>query len=865
MALVVCITLQSQQAATVFGQALVQLEKTATPQQVQAQVQQQAGILPAFKMERCISAYMHIWLFSFDENEIAKTEMLRLLNTLEGVQVAQVNHVIAERIVPNDPFFGQQWHHVQSGDHDIDTDLAWDITTGGVTALGDEIVVCVVEPGGAKWNQADINANHWINVNEIPNNNIDDDENGYIDDVDGWNTTADSDGIAEGGHGTQVSSMIGAKGDNNTGIAGVNWDVKIMQVDMGGISEAGVIEAYEYPLMMRKLYNETNGQKGAFVVATNSSWGTDGGQPDDAPLWCAMYDSLGAYGILSCGATANNNVNIDVVGDLPTACPSEYMVSVTATNNDDVRTFSGYGQTQIDLGAPGEDVYLANNTSYGATSGTSFASPCVAGAIALLYSAPCTSFMQIVAASPADGATMARDFIYSGVDAVANLSDECVTGGRLNINNSINLMLNDCSGGSCVAPFAVTILQVPGTLNYTISWLATGESSGFALRYRLSGEDVWTELSGLTEQTLVLQDLLACYTYEVQLLSYCGKGDSDWGNTLSFDTEGCCVNPTIYSEVSVTDTEATVQWNDVFAAEGYTLTYQPAGGVAITIENVATNQYTLTDLLPCTAYSITVFSTCIGLEPTPVTFDFNTSGCGDCQDLAYCAIASNSASEFIENVTLGDINYTSGDDDGYLLVEGETTILVKDQQYTVYCTPGFDGFAYSEYFKVWIDYNSNGEFEDATELVFDSGTGTTTEVSGDFTVPSWVQDGVVRMRVGMSYVGSFGGGEPPIACGENEYGETEDYCVTLEETVGLTELGNKTLSIYPNPAQDALTITNPNVQLGEKGIANIIDSRGVLVASSVFSNGGSIDVSHLAAGLYIVQVEENQTTRFIKK
>jgi subtilisin family serine protease len=143
---------------------------------------------------------------------------------------------------------------------------------------------------------------------------------------------------------------------------------------------------------MRRLYNETDGEKGAFVVATNASWGINGGEPADSPLWCAMYDSLGAQGVLNCGATANNNVDVDVVGDLPTACPSDFMISVTATNIDDMRTFSAYGATTIDVGAPGDNVYTTSiSGGYGTTSGTSFASPLTAGVIGLLYSAPCAS------------------------------------------------------------------------------------------------------------------------------------------------------------------------------------------------------------------------------------------------------------------------------------------------------------------------------------------------------------------------------------------------------------------------------------------------------------------------------------------
>jgi hypothetical protein len=138
---------------------------------------------------------------------------------------------------------------------------------------------------------------------------------------------------------------------------------------------------------MRQRYNQTNGAEGAFVVATNSSWGINNGNPANAPLWCAFYDTLGAYGILNAGATANAQINVDVSGDLPTGCISDYLISVTATNNNDVRTFSGFGANTIHLGAPGEAVRTTSGSSnYTTTDGTSFATPMVAGAIALFAS-----------------------------------------------------------------------------------------------------------------------------------------------------------------------------------------------------------------------------------------------------------------------------------------------------------------------------------------------------------------------------------------------------------------------------------------------------------------------------------------------
>ena len=369
-----------------------------------------------------------------------------------AVKAVQLNHVVYERATtPDDPGFGQQWHHVQSGDHDIDSDEAWDITTGGSTASGTPIVVAVLEGGGSNYSHTDLIDNHWTNAGEIPNNGIDDDNNGYVDDYDGWNVGSGNDAIGAGGHGTSVSGMIGAKGNNNNGGAGVNWDVDIMQVDMaGGLSESNVIAAYEYPKVMRDMFNASGGSEGAFVVATNASWGIDQANPANYPVWCAYYDELGASGILNCGATANTAWNIDVVGDMPTGCSSDYMVAVTATNSSDVRTFSGYGTTSIDLGAPGESVYLPSGSSgYSNTSGTSFASPCVAGAIAMVYSAPCADLEALAISDPAAAADLVRGYIFDGVDPVSNLANEVATGGRLNVYNALELALASCVPQEC--------------------------------------------------------------------------------------------------------------------------------------------------------------------------------------------------------------------------------------------------------------------------------------------------------------------------------------------------------------------------------------------------------------------------------
>ena len=454
---------QAQTLDHVLGDILIQMKPGEDIRHITRQLQSYNGVPAHIKVQREISPPMRIWLVHFDFASINENYFLNEVRNMREVEVAQFNHIIAMReTVPDDPFFNQQWQWVNTGqgggtpDADVDADEAWDLTTGGTTATGDEIVVCVVE--GTNRNHPDLQGNLWFNEDEIPDNGIDDDGNGYVDDYEGWNIQTGDDNVNPESHGTTVAGMIGAKGNNGRLVTGINWDVKIMNVDFQGVSEANSLAAYTYPYVMRKRYNETGGQSGAFVVATNSSWGLDNGQPADAPLWCAFYDSLGAVGILSCGATANNNVNIDVVGDLPTACPSEFMVAVTATNNHDVRTFSGYGVENIDVGAPGEQIVNINqNGGPTTTSGTSFASPLTAGIIALLYSAPCSSLGPQALADPAGTALLVRDALYEGVDTTSLLMNEVKYGGRVNAYNSLLLFLQSC--GPCPKPYGLAFTE----------------------------------------------------------------------------------------------------------------------------------------------------------------------------------------------------------------------------------------------------------------------------------------------------------------------------------------------------------------------------------------------------------------------
>ena len=832
------------------NQVLIQTTDQVEIEDVIKKANQAYNNTAQIRLNRVINENLNIYLIShFDL--ISEQELVDKLFLYSGVLNAQLNHKIKLReTTPLDPEYGNQWHH-----ENIASELAWDTTTGGLSAAGDEIVICVIEGGNAQ--HIDLQDNAWSNTQEIADNGIDDDNNGYIDDVDGWNVNSEDDeGVFQGGHGTQVMGMIGAKGDNDLGVVGANWEVKIMSVAGENIfDEATLVEAYGYPLDMRNLYESSGGAQGAFVVATNASWGIDGGNPEESPIWCGLYETLGEAGILNCGATANNNVDIDAVGDLPTACASDYIISVTATNDEDERTFSGYGQTTIDLGAPGEDVWTTSgNNNYGATSGTSFASPLTAGVIGLLYSVPCPSLIDLAHANPQAGADIVRQALLDGVDPIDNLTSECVTGGRLNSFNSLNILMASCEEGSCFAPFSSTQVT-EDNVSFEIEWSAFNEESTFGFRYKLVSETDWTEVIGLNEPYYNIGDLEWCSDYEYQMKTICSaENQTEWNASSFITTDGCCVSPELESlslEV-LSDTEALISWPSVLAAEGYELVYSQLGGMAYTIENIQGGSYTLTELEPCTEYDINVYSVCSDQTSAQNNvIYFSTTGCGACTDIDYCIPAiSNTDDEWITEVQIGDYVYTSGDDNGYMENTQSEISINRNTTYDIVLDFEYGGNnSFNESVAVWIDYNQDGNFTSDELLANDPST--QEEISSSFTVPLDAPLGLTRMRASLIWAGDVQNIQDP--CEDYLYGETEDYCVTIEEFDSVEEVSLTSVAIFPNPASAKLTVNSSPIN----AVFSIVDLTGRNVLEGIISSSSqSIDIESLTNGKYILSIND---------
>lgn len=786
---------------------------------------------------------------------------IRKLYRYPEVVNVQKNHLITSReSIPSDVLFDQQWFHKNTGqtggsvDADIDTPEAWSLTTGGVTAHGDTIVVCIIENGGVDINHVDLRENCWKNHAEIPRDGIDNDNNGYIDDYSGWNLSTATDTIYPGRHGTQVVGMIGAKGNNAIGTSGVSQNVKMMVVQgKSTATEADVLAAYNYPLIMRKKYNETYGEEGAFVVATNASWGLDRGNPSDAPLWCAMYDTLGAYGILNIVATSNSSLNVDVVGDLPATCPSDHLISVTSSNHQDLHA-RGYGAVHIDLAAPGENVLLPTpGDQYSANSGTSFAAPSVTGAVALAYASPCTDFMDEVKGEPEQAALRMKTYLLDATDPVPGLSGEVATGGRLNAYRTIRSIIGDCADSSCPSPYSLRLVSLTDT-SVTMRW--NGFSDNYLLTVKTDTQSTVIPVEG--QQSISISSLSPCSHYTFSVSALCGTDTSVISRTVSLTTDGCCTQPPLSLTSSSTDS-LTLSWANVRYATSYSLRYrrEEAPNWTATQTDVS-SPLSLGNLASCTPYEFEIKTQCgDSTRGFGTAHLFSTKGCGACYEAMYCTVPiskANTTQEWLDAIAVNQRQRLTGNNGGWYQSEEILDTLTPGVAYPVKLTPGYSGFHFTERFSLWIDTDQNGLFEDAEKLIADREAKGALETT--IVLPAGSTQGITRMRIGM--VGPSLPKSCPVATFQGEY---EDYCVYIGDRTadGAAAQEKNAAVLFPNPAQTTVHIkTDAPVQAV---VIFSLDGKEVYRGGS---DGDAIAIRHLVPGLYNVQITTQEDT-YIQK
>jgi len=364
---------------------------------------------------------------------LAVADAARGISGSNSVSFAEPNWIYTSGLVANDPYAtdGSLW-----GMYGANTTPANQFGSGAAAAwaaghVGTNVVVGIIDEGVMPHD--DLAVNVWTNPGEIPDNHIDDDGNGYVDDVRGWdfanndNTTFDS----GDDHGTHVAGTIGATGGNGVGVAGVNWNVTMIPAKFlgrNGGTTANAIKAIDYLIDLKARY-------GLNLVATNNSWGGGGFSQ-------GLLDAInrsGNAGILFIAAAGNGGV--DGVGDDNDAVanyPSNYVC--TSSNGDCViavaaitstgakASFSNYGKNNVDLGAPGVAIYSTvpgkrNRSDYASYSGTSMATPHVTGAAALYAST-----------HPGVSAAAIKAAILNAATPTTSLAGRTVTGGRLNVS-----------------------------------------------------------------------------------------------------------------------------------------------------------------------------------------------------------------------------------------------------------------------------------------------------------------------------------------------------------------------------------------------------------------------------------------------
>ncbi|WP_420460355.1 S8 family serine peptidase [Neolewinella sp.] len=351
----------------------------------------------------------------------------------------QYNWAVQPRRAPNDPDYDRQDNLQRLGFPEL-----WDQTTGGSLPNGVPIVTAVLDAGFDAEHE-DLRDNLWVNAGEVPGDGVDNDGNGYVDDVHGFNFIDSLGGEYNiNAHGTQVTGIVGAVGDNGIGVAGTHWEAHLMLFSIRTVAD--IVQAYTYVVDQRRAFNESRGARGAFVAATNASFGVEGATCADFPVWGAMYDRLGEVGVLTAASVANAPIDVDLTEDMPTDCPSEFLLTVTNVGlHNELQPTAAYGLSQVDLAATGEGSYTTRpGDRYGPFGSTSAAAPYVTGAISLLYATACPQLVATLFERPAVAARLVRDAILEGTVANASLSGKTVTGGVLEVAAAHELLAASC-------------------------------------------------------------------------------------------------------------------------------------------------------------------------------------------------------------------------------------------------------------------------------------------------------------------------------------------------------------------------------------------------------------------------------------
>ena len=445
-------------------------------------------------------------------------------NTIErlpSVASISTNNVVRATEWSNDPESSKLWGlnnqgqviNGVAGTPDADIDLPEALAHATVQT---QVVVGIVDTG-IDYNHPDLRDNMWKNPGEIAGNNRDDDGNGFIDDVYGFNFVNNTGNpMDDDEHGTHVAGTIAASLNNSQGVAGIaSGAAKLMAIKFldanGSGTYANAIRALNYATMMSS--------RGVNLKVLNNSWGGYGTVPalEDA------VNATNAAGMLFVASAGNeSNDNDGEFKAIPASYAASNIISVAATNNlDELASFSNYGATTVDLAAPGVGILSTTpGNRYQSFNGTSMAAPHVAGALALAW-----------ACHPDKTSTEIQDALFGSVDALDSLDGAVATGGRLNVNN----LLTALEDPILLAPLAPANLVVTdaGTDFIVLEWTDSSDNEeSFSIEISADGGETW-DLIGILEldtTTARIAGLESGSTYQFKVYASNSVGDSDSSN-----------------------------------------------------------------------------------------------------------------------------------------------------------------------------------------------------------------------------------------------------------------------------------------------------------------------------------------------
>jgi hypothetical protein len=370
--------------------------------------------------------------------DICRRSKIRRLKAKIGGHVScSPNWAVAASIVPNDALYANQWAPPV-----MQLPNTWDVTTG----LTSQIVVVI--DTGVNYNHPDLHQSIWTNPAEAPNNGIDDDNNGYIDDMHGINAiTNTGNPMDDQGHGTHVAGIIGAKGNNTVGVAGVAWDLRIVAakfLDSTGYgSTSNAIKAVNYATELKRA--------GRNVIVTNNSWGGGG---YSSALAAAIADAS-SEGILFVAAAGNSGTNNDTTPQYPANYSSPNVISVASIrSNLTLASNSNFGESSVHIAAPGVSIAsTGKDNNYVYLSGTSMAAPQVSGVI-LLAQARCNGTLPM---------TLLRSAVVNTGTVSAALAGKVSSASYVNASEAVRIAAQLCVPTPTPSPTPIPTAQPTST------------------------------------------------------------------------------------------------------------------------------------------------------------------------------------------------------------------------------------------------------------------------------------------------------------------------------------------------------------------------------------------------------------------